>query len=89
MPILSLIFTILITLGVAIFAAQNTGLITVQFIALQSVQLPLGLVMSLAVGLGVVTVAVASLLWGKRRSFSLAARQLQSRLADLEQPGKV
>jgi cytoskeletal protein RodZ len=46
-------------MGVAIFATQNTLLVTVKFLAFESINLPLGLVLVFNAGLG----AIAATVW--------------------------
>ncbi len=46
-------------MGVAIFATQNTLLITIKFLAIESINLPLGLVLVFSAGLG----AIAMTTW--------------------------
>ncbi len=79
----NLALTLLLALGVAVLAGQNPPTLTVRFLMLRSVELPLGLLMTLAVGLGLLTVGLGSLLW-PGRSFSATARQLQERVRQLE-----
>ncbi len=85
MVLLNVLVIVITTFMIAIFAAQNPTAVTVQFVALQSVELPLGLIMTLAGCLGALTVVVAYLLWPHRqRSLSQAARQLQERVDRLQ-----
>ncbi len=70
--------------AVAIFAAQNPAGVVLQFLALRSVELPLGLVISLAATLGALSVALVATFWPRSRAFSWSARQLQARLKELE-----
>jgi uncharacterized integral membrane protein len=49
----------ILLMGVAIFATQNTLLVTVKFLAFESVNLPLGLVLVFSGGLG----AIAATVW--------------------------
>jgi putative membrane protein len=79
----NLLLTLLLALGVAVLAGQNPTLRTVQFLLWRSVELPLGLLIAAAIGLGLLTVGLGSFLWPER-SFSLVARQLQERLQHLE-----
>jgi putative membrane protein len=79
----NLLLTLLLALGVAVLAGQNPTLRTVQFLLWRSVELPLGLLIAAAIGLGLLTVGLGSFLWPER-SFSLVARQLQERLQQLE-----
>jgi putative membrane protein len=79
----NLLLTLLLALGVAALAGQNPTLRTVQFLLWRSVELPLGLLIAAAIGLGLLTVGLGSFLWPER-SFSLVARQLQERLQQLE-----
>jgi putative membrane protein len=79
----NLLLTLLLALGVAVLAGQNPALRTVQFLLWRSVELPLGLLIAAAIGLGLLTVGLGSFLWPER-SFSLVARQLQERLQQLE-----
>jgi putative membrane protein len=79
----NLLLTLLLALGVAVLAGQNPTLRTVQFLLWRSVELPLGLLIAAAIGLGLMTVGLGSFLWPER-SFSLVARQLQERLQQLE-----
>ena len=79
----NLLLTLLLALGVAVLAGQNPTLRTVQFLLWRSVELPLGLLIAAALGLGLLTVGLGSFLWPER-SFSLVARQLQERLQQLE-----
>jgi uncharacterized integral membrane protein len=73
--------------AIAIFAAQNRTPISLKFFALQSVELPLGLVAVAACCCGLLSVGFMGLLlqWGKPR-LSPAAQELQGRLARLENP---
>ncbi|NJK63989.1 MAG: DUF1049 domain-containing protein [Synechococcaceae cyanobacterium SM2_3_1] len=70
--------------GVAVFAAQNPAGVVLKFLALRSVELPLGLVMILAATLGGLSVTLVATLWPRPRAFSWSARQLQVRLRELE-----
>jgi putative membrane protein len=79
----NLALTLLLALGVAVLAGQNPTTLTVHFLMLRSVELPLGLLMTLAAGLGLLTVGLGSFLW-PGRSFSATARQLQERVRQLE-----
>ncbi|MEN9204081.1 MAG: LapA family protein [Thermostichus sp. DG_1_6_bins_120] len=79
----NVVLTLLLALGVAVLAGQNPTLLSVRFLMLRSVELPLGLVITLAVGLGLLTVVLGAFLW-PGRSFSITARQLQERLRQLE-----
>lgn len=81
--LVNLLLTLLLALGVAVLAGQNPTLRTVQFLLWRSVELPLGLLIAAAIGLGLLTVGLGSFLWPER-SFSLVARQLQERLQQLE-----
>lgn len=83
MPYLNLVLTLVLMLAVAVVAAQNPGLVVTKFLALRSVELPLGLVMMISACLGAVTVGITSLLF-RQRSGSVVAQQIQSRLEDLE-----
>ncbi len=82
MAIINLLLTIAVALVVAIFAAQNPTPIELQFLALRSVEIPLGLAMTGAASLGSLTAALVFLLWP--RPLPESAQQLQSRLATLE-----
>lgn len=80
--LLTLIFALALVFGISIFSAQNTTPITLGFAALRSVSLPLGLVITLAAGLGALTVLGISLFW-PRRSFSVIAQRLKKRINSL------
>ncbi len=45
-------------MGVAIFAPQNTLLIAIKFLAFESINLPLGLVLVFSAGLGAIAVTI-------------------------------
>ncbi|MFT0796206.1 LapA family protein [Synechococcus sp. H70.2] len=79
----NLLLTLLLALGVAVLAGQNLTSWTVQFLLWRSVELPLGLLIAAAIGLGLLSVGLKSLLWPER-NFFLIARQLQERLQQLE-----
>ncbi|MEN9259839.1 MAG: LapA family protein [Thermostichus sp. HHBFW_bins_43] len=81
--LLNLVLTLLLALGVAVLAGQNPTTLAVHFLMLRSVELPLGFLIAMAVGLGLLTVGVGSFLW-PGRSFSTTARQLQERVRQLE-----
>lgn len=70
--------------AVAVFAAQNPAGVVLKFLALRSVELPLGLVMILAATFGSFSVALVAALLPRPRAFSWSARQLQARLQELE-----
>jgi putative membrane protein len=72
----NLVLTLLLAVGVAVLAGQNPTTLTVHFLMWRSVELPLGFLIAVAVGLGLLTVGLGSLLW-PGRSFSATARQLQ------------
>lgn len=57
---LALFYTILwfLLMGTAIFATQNTTLVTVQFLMLTSIRVPLGLLLVSSAGLGAMAVTV-------------------------------
>ncbi|MGQ9837826.1 MAG: LapA family protein [Cyanobacteriota bacterium] len=79
----NLVLTLLLALGAAVLAGQNPTTLAVHFLMLRSVELPLGLLMTLAAGLGWLTVVLGSFLW-PRQNFSTIARQLQERVRQLE-----
>ncbi len=81
--LLNVVLTLLLAFGGAVLAGQNLTPVVVGFLMLRSVELPLGLLMTLAVGLGLLTVVLGSFLWPER-NFSTTARQLQERLRQLE-----
>jgi uncharacterized integral membrane protein len=49
----------ILLMGVAIFATQNTLFVTIKFLAFESINLPLGLVLVFSAGLG----AIAATIW--------------------------
>ncbi|MFS8896353.1 lipopolysaccharide assembly protein LapA domain-containing protein [Synechococcus sp. R3-13] len=79
----NLVLTLLLALGVAVLAGQNPTTLTVHFLMWRSVELPLGFLIAVAVGLGLLTVGLGALLW-PGPSFSATARQLQERVRQLE-----
>jgi uncharacterized integral membrane protein len=48
----------ILLMGVAIFATQNTLLIAIKFLAFESINLPLGLVLVFSAGLGAIVMTV-------------------------------
>lgn len=85
MAYFNLVLTLVLMVVVAIVAAQNPTAVTLKFIALRSVELPLGLVMICSASLGALTVAIGSLFLRRQRPLSVAAQQIRSRLEALEQ----
>lgn len=84
MFILSLLLISLVAGIAAIAAAQNPTPVMLAFLAVRSVELPLGILLVLALGLGLVTVPLLAILLGQKQRFSQSARQLKIRLGDLE-----
>ncbi|NJL97719.1 MAG: LapA family protein [Synechococcaceae cyanobacterium SM2_3_2] len=84
MPIISLLLFSLMTAIVAITAAQNPAPVQLSFLMAQSVELPLGILITLVVGLGILTLPLVAIVFGGKQHFSESAQQLQSRLGDLE-----
>ncbi len=54
MRLLLYLFLCISSLGIAIFSSQNIYLVTVKLVSLESIKLPLGLVLVLCAGLGAV-----------------------------------
>jgi uncharacterized integral membrane protein len=48
----------ILLMGVAIFATQNTLFVTIKFLAFESINLPLGLVLVFSAGLGAIAVTI-------------------------------
>lgn len=84
MPYFNLLLTLILMLAVAIVAAQNPTEVVVRFFSLQSVALPLGLLLIFSACLGAITMAMGFLFWFKRRPLSVAEQQLQERMQALE-----
>lgn len=84
MPYFNLLLTLILLLVVAVVAAQNPTQVMLRFLALQSVELPLGFVMISSACLGALTAALGSLFLMRRRPLSVAAQQIRSRLDELE-----
>ncbi len=84
MPYFNLLLTLVLILVVAVVAAQNPTQVVLKFLALRSVELPLGFVMISSACLGALTAAVGSLFFRRQRPLSAAAQQIRSRLDELE-----
>ncbi len=49
--------------AIAILAIQNFTLVSLKFLAFESIQLPVGIVLAFSVGIGVIGGAIAPVLW--------------------------
>jgi len=79
-----LVIAVLVVVAATV-AGQNPLPIVIRLGTLSSVPLPLGWVVLAATGLGMFSAVVISIFWGKP-GVSRAARQLHSRLGQLEMP---
>ena len=84
MQIISLLVFSLMAAVVAITAAQNPAPVQLSFLMAQSVEVPLGILIALVMGLGILTIPLLAIVFGGKQHFSESAQQLQSRLRDLE-----
>ncbi|MDX2273411.1 MAG: hypothetical protein NW237_15865 [Cyanobacteriota bacterium] len=82
MAIVNLLGMVMLLVCVATLVAAHPQAVILKFVALQSVALPLGWVLGMGMGMGILTMLILPL--GERPGFSMVARQLQARLADLE-----
>lgn len=84
MIILSLGLVCLTVWAAAVVALQNPEGVSLGFLALRSVELPLGILSALALGLGILVVPLLAVLWSRGPRFSETAQQLQQRMGELE-----
>lgn len=71
----------ILLMGVAIFATQNTVLVTIKFFTFESINLPLGLVLVFSAGLG----AIAATVWQNMETAEVEATAARPDAA--KQPG--
>ncbi|NJM65801.1 MAG: DUF1049 domain-containing protein [Acaryochloris sp. RU_4_1] len=72
-----LLVSLLFSLGIAIAAilsVQNATAVSLQLFGWQSVPMPLGILLAFALGVGLLTVAIAAPLWPQRRRTSRRKR---------------
>lgn len=51
------------TAAIAIFSVQNATAVSIQFLFLRSIELPLGVVLAFGTGIGLFSVAILQLFW--------------------------
>jgi uncharacterized integral membrane protein len=73
--VISLVVAIWVV-AIAIISVQNATPVSLKFFTLQSIQIPVGLVLAFSAGVGIIGVALLQPLWG------LSAPQRNSRLQD-------
>ncbi|MCS6812254.1 MAG: lipopolysaccharide assembly protein LapA domain-containing protein [Cyanobacteria bacterium] len=49
--------------GIAILSVQNATLVSVQFLTLRSVQMPVGILLAFCVAIGAIVMAVLQVIW--------------------------
>lgn len=67
---------------IAVFSIQNITAVSLKFLAFESIQLPVGVLLAFSMGIGTIVAAIASLLWRKPRK---SKRYAQSQVDDLEE----
>jgi uncharacterized integral membrane protein len=55
-------------LAIAVISVQNATPVSLRFLAFQSIQIPMGLVLALSVAMGLLIVPILQPLWGLDRS---------------------
>ncbi len=61
--LVALVLVALVLVALAVFSVQNAAPVALQFLVLRSVPLPVGVVLALAVAVGLTTTALAQTLW--------------------------
>jgi len=69
--------------AIAILSVQNATLVSLKFLNYESIQVPVGLVLALSAGVGIVTMALTQPLWSLAGS-RLGSSQSQNDLEDDE-----
>ncbi|MFM6182941.1 MAG: DUF1049 domain-containing protein [Dolichospermum sp.] len=59
--------------AIALVSVQNATPVSLKFLVFRSIQIPLGLMLGLAVAMGLLSVAILQPLWGKEEEFESMA----------------
>jgi uncharacterized integral membrane protein len=68
LPFFSSLLVAAPAVAVAVISAQNVTRVSLQFLGFQSIQLPVGIVLAISVGVGLVGGGIARGLWSRQKA---------------------